>query len=417
LLLKKSTIQPPYAGRCSQDAGWTVRSRLRPVRTNLNSRIAMRFAKSLISFGMMSLAAAPLWGQVRARELGVKPGIFRPGPLNAITDVSGVRVGQTTIASGDSVHTGVTAIFPHGGNPFLERAPAAIVVGNGFGKLLGSTQVGELGELESPVLLSCTLCVWRVADAAVDWMLRQPGMAEVRSINPVVAETNDGFLNDIRRRPVTPAQVEAALTGATTGPVAEGSVGAGTGTVAFSWKGGIGTSSRVLPQSLGGWKVGVLVQTNFGGILQVMGAPVGKELGRYAFRSEVEPERGDGSIIIVVATDAPILDRNLRRLGLRALMGLSRTGSSASNGSGDYVIAFSTSEKVRRPMRGRRPEAAELENEEMSALFQAAVEATEEAIYNSLFMATSVTGPRGKMDPIPLDRVREILRKYNVEGR
>lgn len=366
---------------------------------------------------LLSCLATVASAQSRARELGVKPGIFLPGPLNGITDVAGVRVGHATIVEGDSVRTGVTAVLPHGGNAFLDRVPAAIVVGNGFGKLLGSTQVAELGELESPVLLTCTLCVWRVADATVDWMIRQPGMESVRSLNPVVAETNDGFLNDIRRRPVTPAQVEAALNGATTGAVAEGSVGAGTGTVAFGWKGGIGTSSRVLPRQLGGWKVGVLVQSNFGGVFQVLGAPVGKELGRYAFRSEVEAERGDGSIIIVVATDAPILDRNLRRLGLRALMGMSRTGSSASNGSGDYVIAFSTSEQVRRPMRERRPEAAELENEEMSALFQAVVEATEEAVYNSMFMATPVTGVRGRIDPIPLDRVREILEKYAVTLR
>jgi D-aminopeptidase len=371
----------------------------------------------LLAITIPALLVSPISAQARARELGIQPGIFRPGPLNAITDVAGVRVGQTTIIEGDAVRTGITAVFPHGGNPFLERAPAAIVVGNGFGKLLGSTQVGELGELESPILLTCTLCVWRVADATVDWLLRQPGMEEVRSINPVVAETNDGYLNDIRRRPVTAAQVESALTGATSGAVAEGSVGAGTGTIAFSWKGGIGTSSRVLPQRLGGWTVGVLVQSNFGGVFQVLGAPVGKELGRYAFRQEVEAERGDGSIIIVVATNAPVLDRNLRRLGLRALMGLSRTGSSASNGSGDYVIAFSTAEQVRRPLRGRRPEAAELENEEMSALFQAVVEATEEAIYNSLFMATSVTGARGKIDPVPLDRVREILAKYAVPSR
>ena len=374
-----------------------------------------RFATCLLSALLLLPGAAA--AQTRARDLGVKPGIFRPGHLNAITDVSGVRVGHTTVIEGDSVRTGITALFPHGGNPFLERAPAAIVVGNGFGKLLGSTQVGELGELESPILLACTLCVWRVADATVDWMLRQPGMEDVRSINPVVAETNDGFLNDIRRRPVTARQVESALTSASTGAVAEGSVGAGTGTVAFGWKGGIGTSSRVLPERMGGWVVGVLVQSNFGGVLQVLGAPVGKELGRYAFRSDVEAERGDGSIIIVVATNAPILDRNLRRLALRALMGLSRTGSSASNGSGDYVIAFSNAEQVRRPLRGRRPEGSELENDEMSGLFQAVVEATEEAVYNSLFMATAVTGPRGKIDPIPLDRVREILAKFNVNNR
>ncbi len=356
-------------------------------------------------------------GQQRARELGVRPGIFPPGALNAITDVAGVRVGQRTLIAGSTVRTGVTVIFPHAGNPFLERAPAAIVVGNGFGKLLGSTQVNELGELESPILLTCTLCVWRVADAAVDWMLRQPGLEQVRSINPVVAETNDGYLNDIRSRPITAKDVETALIEASSGPVEEGSVGAGTGTMAFAWKGGIGTASRVLPKSLGGWTLGVLVQTNFGGVLQVLGAPVGKELGRYAFKQELDQDRGDGSVIIVVATDAPVLARNLRRLADRALMGLARTGSSASNGSGDYVIAFSNAEPVRRPYRERRPAATELENEEMSALFQAVVEATEEAIYNSLFMAKTIEGNGHTAEAIPLDRVREILAKYAVGNR
>jgi len=367
------------------------------------------------AFALCSIAGThPVLGQQRARDLGVAPGIFTPGTLNAITDVAGVRVGQVSIRIGDSVRTGITAILPHERNPFLERVPAAIVVGNGFGKLLGSTQVNELGELESPVLLTCTLCVWRAADALVAWMLDQPGMEQVRSLNPVVAETNDGYLNAIRSRPITPEQVRAALTAAGTGPVEEGSVGAGTGTMAFGWKGGIGTSSRVLPPSLGGWTVGVLVQTNFGGVLQVLGAPVGKELGRYAFRSQVESGQGDGSVIIVVATNAPILDRNLRRLGSRAIMGLAHTGSSASNGSGDYVIAFSTAETMRRPAQGRRPAAAELENEEMSALFQAVSEATEEAVYNSLFMATRVEGSGHVAEAIPLDRVREILRKYGI---
>ncbi|MEO8295864.1 MAG: P1 family peptidase [Gemmatimonadota bacterium] len=356
-------------------------------------------------------------GQQRARELGVRPGIFPPGALNAITDVAGVRVGHRTLIAGSTVRTGVTVIFPHAGNPFLERAPAAIVVGNGFGKLLGSTQVNELGELESPILLTCTLCVWRVADAAVDWMLRQPGLEQVRSINPVVAETNDGYLNDIRSRPITAKDVETALIEASSGPVEEGSVGAGTGTMAFAWKGGIGTASRVLPKSLGGWTLGVLVQTNFGGVLQVLGAPVGKELGRYAFKQELDQDRGDGSVIIVVATDAPVLARNLRRLADRALMGLARTGSSASNGSGDYVIAFSNADQVRRPYRERRPVATELENEEMSALFQAVVEATEEAIYNSLFMAKTIEGNGHTAEAIPLDRVREILAKYAVGNR
>ncbi|MGE0352923.1 MAG: P1 family peptidase [Gemmatimonadales bacterium] len=352
----------------------------------------------------------------RARDLGVAPGIFQPGPHNAITDVTGVRVGQTTVIEGDSVHTGVTAILPHGDNLFGSRVPAAIVVGNGFGKLLGVTQVGELGELETPILLTCTLCVWKAADAVVGWMLAQPGMEQVRSINPVVGETNDGFLNDIRSRPIRPEHVVRALERADTGAVAEGSVGAGAGTIAFGWKGGIGTSSRILPARLGGWRVGVLVQTNFGGILQVMGAPVGIELGRYAFRGAVDAGPGDGSIMMVIATDAPILDRNLRRLADRALMGLARTGSFASNGSGDYVIAFSTSPAVRRPWNARRPEATELTNDEMSPLFEAVVEATEEAIYNSLFMATDVAGPNGKVEAIDLREVERVLRKYNVGG-
>jgi D-aminopeptidase len=358
------------------------------------------------------LATTALSAQQRARALGVAPGIFPTGQLNAITDVAGVRVGQVTVTAGDSVRTGVPAILPHARNPFLERVPAAIVVGNGFGKLLGSTQVNELGELESPILLTCTLCVWRAADALVGWMLEQPGMEQVRSINPVVAETNDGFLNAIRSRPIGAEPVRAALAAAASGPVQEGSVGAGTGTMAFGWKGGIGTSSRVLPASLGGWTVGVLVQSNFGGVLQVLGAPVGRELGRYAFKNQVE--RGDGSVIIVVATDAPILDRNLKRLASRAIMGLAHTGSSASNGSGDYVIAFSTAAGMRRPVQGRRPVTAELENEEMSGLFQAVAEATEEAIYNSLFMATAVEGSGHRAEPIPLERVREILKKYGV---
>ena len=364
--------------------------------------------------------------RVRARDLGVKPGIFAPGPLNAITDVAGVRVGQATVVAGDSVHTGVTAILPHEGNLFFDRVPAAVHIGNAFGKLVGFTQVKELGELETPILLTCTLCVWRAADALVDELIAQPWMERVGSINPVVGETNDGGLNAIRSRPVGRDAVHAALTGATSGPVAEGSVGAGAGTVAFEWKGGIGTSSRRLPVSLGGWTVGVLVQTNFGGVLQVMGAPVGRELGKYAFKSDVERERGDGSIMIVVATDAPLSDRNLERLAARAIMGLARTGSSASNGSGDYVIAFSTAKEVRRvlvpgnaaPARARALRAtSEVVNDDMSGLFEGVVEATEEAIYNSLFMATSVTARGRTVEAIPLDRVREILAKYGVTGR
>ena len=299
----------------------------------------------LILCATLSAGAQP---RARARDLGVKPGIFAPGPLNAITDVDGVRVGQATVTLGDSVRTGVTAILPHRDNVYFNRVPAAVFVGNAFGKLVGATQVMELGELETPILLTCTLCVWRAADALVTELLAMPGMERVQSINPMIGETNDGGLNAIRSRPITPDVVRSALAGASTGPVAEGSVGAGAGTIAFEWKGGIGTSSRRVPRTLGGWTVGVLVQTNFGGVLQVMGAPVGKELGRYAFKDAVERERGDGSVMIVVATDAPIDDRNLKRLAARAIMGLARTGSSASNGSGDYVIAFSTSPDVRR---------------------------------------------------------------------
>jgi D-aminopeptidase len=376
----------------------------------------------IVTLAIIAMAATstPLSAQrARARDLGVKPGVFTPGALNAITDVAGVRVGQTTVVEGANVRTGVTAILPHGGNLFADRVPAALHVGNGFGKITGVTQLRELGELETPILLTCTLCVWKAADAMVEWLLERPDMANVRSINPLVAETNDGTLNDIRARPVKPEHVRAALTSATSGPVAEGSVGAGTGTVAFGWKGGIGTSSRVLPKSLGGWTVGVLVQTNFGGILQVLGAPVGKELGQYAFKRDAESpgDRGDGSCVIVVATDAPLSDRNLERLAARAIMGLARTGSSASNGSGDYALAFSTSDKVRRASTATRLTTEELANEQMSGLFEGAVEATEEAIYNSLFQATTTTSNGRTIEAIPLDKVRAVLTKYNVVSR
>src|SRR5687767_8363920 len=270
----------------------------------------------------------------RARDIGVVPGIFSPGVRNSITDVQGVLVGQVTIHEGDSVRTGVTAILPHGGNLYRDRVPAALHVGNGFGKLLGVTQLRELGELETPILLTCTLCVWKAADFMVEWLLERPGMEQVRSINAVVGETNDGYLNAIRARPIRAEHVRAALERASAN-VEEGSVGAGTGTAAFSWKGGIGTSSRVLPASLGGHTVGVLVQSNFGGVLQILGAPIGKELGKYSFQRDLDTNRGDGSIMMVVATDAPLSDRNLERLASRAIMGLSRTGSFASKGSGD----------------------------------------------------------------------------------
>jgi D-aminopeptidase len=324
-------------------------------------------------------------------------------------------VGQVTIVEGDSVRTGVTAILPHGGNLYRERVPAALHVGNGFGKLLGVTQLRELGELETPILLTCTLCVWKAADAMVEWLLERPGMEQVRSINPVVGETMDGVLNAIRSRPIRAEHVRRALESAGVN-VEEGSVGAGTGTIAFGWKGGIGTSSRVLPQSLGGWTLGVLVQTNFGGILQIAGAPVGKELGRYSFQRDVS-ERGDGSIMMVVATDAPLSDRNLERLAKRAIMGLARTGSFAGNGSGDYALAFSTNASVRRAFDAKRLALQELANEETSGLFEAVVEATEEAIYNSLFRATTVTGSGRTIEALPIDKVQEILRRYNVSKR
>jgi D-aminopeptidase len=375
---------------------------------------ALLLAGSVVGVPLVAQARAD--GRARARDLGVAPGVLPTGPRNAITDVAGVRVGQATRIEGDSIRTGVTAILPHGGNAYLERVPAAVVVGNGFGKLLGSTQVGELGELESPILLTCTLCVWRAADALVGWMLEQPGMERVRSLNPLVAETNDGLLNAIRSRPIGEAEVRAALAAADTGAVAEGSVGAGTGTVAFGWKGGIGTSSRKLPAAYGGWTIGVLVQTNFGGILQVMGAPVGQALGWPASPGITMP-KGDGSIIMVVATDAPVSDRNLRRLAARALLGLGRTGSTASNGSGDYVIAFSTAPEVRRAVNAHPLTTSELSNDDMSPLFGAVVEATEEAIYNSLFMATTVRSRNATVEAIPLDRVREVLRKYHVQER
>ncbi len=373
----------------------------------------------LVVAGVLGLAGGPLAAQdrARARDLGVAPGRLPPGPYNAITDVPGVRVGHATVNLGDSVRTGVTAVLPHGDNAFLSRVPAAIHVGNGFGKLLGSTQVNELGELETPILLTCTLCVWRAADALVGWMLERQGMERVRSINPVVAETNDGSLNAIRSRPIEAAHVRTALESADSGRVAEGSVGAGTGTIAFGWKGGIGTASRRVESGGRSFTVGVLVQSNFGGAFQVEGVPVWRELPSAPDRRARQPSRGDGSIIMVVATDAPVSDRNLRRLASRAMLGLARTGSSASNGSGDYVIAFSTAREVRRdPMAGTVVQT-ELANEAISPLFEGVVEATEEAIYNSIFMATSVTSRGGTVEAIPLAELRRILSRYRAEGR
>ena len=376
----------------------------------------------------------------RAREIGLKIGILPTGALNAITDVPGVLVGQTTIVRGENIRTGVTAILPHGGNLFREKVPGAVFVGNGFGKLTGSTQVNELGEIETPVLLASTLSVPRVADALLDYMLALPGNEDAQSVNPLVAETNDGQLNDIRGRHITREDVLAAIKTARGGAVEEGSVGAGTGTVAFGFKGGIGTSSRRLPASLGGYTVGVLVQTNFGGVLTIGGAPVGQELGRYFLKDEIElpakpgtsanaPVRpvnpapndlADGSVIIVIATDAPVDARNLRRMAARAMLGLARTGAAATNGSGDYAIAFSTSTELRirtapnQSLRNAPRETKVLPNDAMSPLFLAVIEATEEAIYNSLFRATTQTGRGRTVEALPLDRTLEILRKYRA---
>jgi D-aminopeptidase len=334
----------------------------------------------------------------RIREAGIAVGILAPGALNAITDVAGVRVGQTTLVRGENVRTGVTVILPHGGNLFREKVPAAVFAGNAFGKLMGSTQIEELGELESPIALTSTLNVARVADALIDHMLALPGNEDVRSINVVVGETNDGRLNDIRGRHVGREEVFAAIRGARTGPVDEGSVGAGTGTVAFGWKGGIGTASRKLPAKLGGWTVGVLVQTNFGGILAINGVPVGRTLGQYYLKNEIEDavRTADGSIMIVIATDAPVDARNLERMGARAMTGLARTGAAGTNGSGDYALAFSTA---------RNP-ATLVRNDDISPLFLAVIEATEEAIYNSLFRATTVRD----VEALPLDRVIPMLK-------
>ncbi|UCE20496.1 MAG: P1 family peptidase [Gemmatimonadota bacterium] len=352
----------------------------------------------------------------RARDLGIEIGIVQPGPNNAITDVEGVKVGHTTLIQGENVRTGATAILPHGGNIFQEKVPAAVYVGNGFGKATGFTQIEELGEIETPIILTNTLSVPTAAQAVIEYTLGLPGNEEIRSVNAVVGETNDGWLNDMRGRHVMQNHVLEAILYAHAGPVEEGSVGAGTGTHCLGFKGGIGTSSRILPESQGGHTIGVLVQTNFGGILQINGAPVGRELGRF-YMSEHVPYKTDGSCMIVVATDAPLASRNLKRLAQRAMLGLARTGTFSGNGSGDYVIAFSTHTSGRRPYKsGEKSRQVELlHNDAMSPLFLAVVEATEEAVYNSMFKATTIAGRDGhKEEAIPIDRVIEICKKYNV---
>ena len=345
----------------------------------------------------------------RARELGIAPGVFEPGPLNAITDVRGVRVGHVTLIEGAAVRTGVTAVLPHAGNLFREKVTGAVFVGNAFGKLAGSTQVQELGTIETPIVLTNTLAVGTAVTAVVQWTLSQPDNQEVRSVNALVGETNDGTLNDIRGFHLKEAHVLEAIRGAAGGAVAEGSVGAGTGTIAFGWKGGIGTASRALPAKYSGGTVGVLVQTNFGGSLTIDGAPVGRELGRYEFMEQ------SGSCMIVVATDAPLDARALERLAARAVYALARTGSSYSNGSGDYAIAFSTAPEMRVAAGAEPPRArAVLPAEALSPLFQAVLEATEEAVYNSLLRATTVSGSGHSAEAIPIEQVEAILEKHRA---
>jgi len=349
----------------------------------------------------------------RAREAGIVIGILPTGPLNAITDVAGVKVGQVTIIEGANIRTGVTAILPHGGNLYQDKVPAGFSVGNAYGKFMGSTQIKELGEIETPIVLTNTLNVPEAAAGTIEWTLKQPGNEDVRSVNAVVGETNDGTLNDIRARRVRPADAIAAIESARAGPVQEGAVGAGTGTIAFGWKGGIGTSSRKLPASLGGWTVGVLVQTNYGGVLQVAGVPVGQALGQYMLKDELSKASGDGSCIVVVATDAPLSDRNLERLAHRGLLGLVRTGSPVTNGSGEYAIAFSTNPDVRRtPERRMKPSPIlDLPNDQITPLFEAAIEAAEEAAINSLFAATPMDGNGHHIDALPVDKVVALYRR------
>ncbi len=378
-------------------------------------------ATILLATAFAAAQEAPPKVRPRASDLGLKVGILSPGPLNAITDVAGVEVGQTTIIRGDNIRTGVTAVVPHPGNLYREKVPGAIFASNGFGKLAGSTQVDEMGNIETPILLTSTDSVPRVADAVISYMLALPGNEDVLSINPVVGETNDGYLSDIRGRHLTPEDIFAAVKNAKGGPVDEGAVGAGTGTVAFGWKGGIGTSSRLLPPNLGGYTIGVLVQTNFGGVLTIAGAPVGQELGQYYLRQELQQagigkDKADGSCMIIVATDAPLDARNLKRLAGRAWLGVARTGSSASNGSGDYAIAFSTAPQVRIHSTEKALTSTEevMTNDAMSPLFLAVIEATEEAVYNSMFKAATTTGNGHTVEALPIEKTVAILKQRQV---
>jgi len=370
------------------------------------------FSSLLISFFFFLSVFAQ--SSKKSEELNIRIGVMQKGKLNAITDVAGIKVGHSTIIKADSVRTGATAILPHGGNLFQQKVPAAIYIGNGFGKLTGYSQVKELGNIESPIILTNTLNIATAIKAVVDYTLSQTDNRAVQSVNAVVGETNDGYLNDIRGQHVTIADVQNAITNAKSGAVEEGNVGAGTGTVCFGFKGGIGTSSRVLPQKLGGYTVGVLVQTNFGGVLNIDGVPVGKELKKY-YLSDKLNETPDGSCMIVVATDAPLDARNLERLAKRAFMGLAKTGGIGSNGSGDYIIAFSTDSSLRIPHNAPDKLLQHvLSNEAMSPLFMATIEATEEAIINSLLAAETMKGKNGRVvEGLPMDKLKEIFKKYN----
>lgn len=353
------------------------------------------------------------YAQIRPREAGIVFGVLRPGILNAITDVAGVKVGHVTVVEGETIRTGVTAIIPHAGNIFQEKVPAAIFAGNGFGKLAGYTQVDELGNLETPIILTNTLGVAAAMEGVISYTLAQPGNEQVRSVNAVVGETNDGGLNDIRQRPLRPEHTLKALAQAQSGAVAEGNVGAGTGTRCFGYKGGIGTASRILPANLGGYTVGVLAQTNFGGVLQIDGVPIGELLGRFYLKEQLDYSP-DGSCMMIVATDAPLDARNLKRLAQRAMLGLARTGGIASNGSGDYVIAFSTATGLRVPFQMQQKLLSQetLHNDAVSPLFLAAIEATEEAIINALFAASTMEANGVKADELPVDQVLELMKKY-----
>ena len=390
---------------------------MRPKKDADNSgilRLNLRFIP--VSILLIILISNAFGQDKRLRDYGIKIGILQTGPYNAITDVSGVKVGHYTLMEGENIRTGVTAILPHDGNMYRLKVPAAVYIGNGYGKLAGYSQIKELGNIETPVVLTNTLSVPAGMNGLITYILNMPGNENVRSVNAVAGETNDGYLNDIRGRHITEEHVLQAIRNAVTGPVREGNVGAGTGTTCFGWKGGIGTASRLLPEQMGGYTVGVLVQTNFGGILEINGAPVGVELDKYIFKNQLQ-DRGDGSCMIVVATDAPLCSRNLERLAKRAMMGLAKTGGIASNGSGDYVVAFSAAHDNFIPLTSPEPltEQKVLRNDEISALFLATIESTEEAIINSLFAAETMTGRDGHtVEALPVKEVLKILKKYNA---